>query len=105
MGIDRHELEHRNWRSSSTAPHKEIAREIAEETAPLSIALTRQLLWQFGNAPDYKELLKVDGLLAMQLGSGPDVKEGVMAFLEKRKPKFTGKVSTDMPAAYPWNKE
>jgi hypothetical protein len=29
----------------------------------------------------------------------------VMAFLEKRKPKFTGKVSTDMPAAYPWNKE
>jgi enoyl-CoA hydratase/carnithine racemase len=84
---------------------REIAREIAEETAPLSIALTRQLLWQFGNAPDYKDLLKVDGLLAMQLGSGPDVKEGVMAFLEKRKPKFTGKVSTDMPAAYPWNKE
>jgi hypothetical protein len=31
MGIDRHELEHRNWRSSSTAPHKEIPREIAEQ--------------------------------------------------------------------------
>jgi enoyl-CoA hydratase/carnithine racemase len=81
---------------------RELAKEIAEETAPLSIALTRQLLWKFAGADDYTELLKVDGLLAMQLGSGPDVKEGVMSFLEKRKPRFTGKVSTDMPAAYPW---
>jgi enoyl-CoA hydratase/carnithine racemase len=81
---------------------RELAREIAEETAPLSVALTRQLLWKFAGAGDYSDLLKVDGLLAMQLGSGPDVKEGVMSFLEKRKPRFTGKVSTDMPAAYPW---
>lgn len=79
-----------------------LAREIAEETSPVAIALTRQMLWRFSAATDYKELLTVDGPLAMQLGAGGDVKEGVMAFLEKRKPKFPGKVSKDMPPRYPW---
>lgn len=79
-----------------------LAREIAEETSPIAIALTRQMLWRFAGASDYSELLKIDGVLAMQLGAGADVKEGVMAFLEKRKPQFPGKVSKDMPARYPW---
>lgn len=79
-----------------------LAREIAEETSPIAIALTRQMLWRFAGAPDYSELLKIDGVLAMQLGAGADVKEGVMAFLEKRKPQFPGKVSKDMPVRYPW---
>jgi enoyl-CoA hydratase/carnithine racemase len=81
---------------------KEIAREIAEETAPVSVALTRQLLWRFAGAPHYSELLKLDGPFAMELGAGGDVKEGVAAFLEKRKPRFPGKVSKDMPKRYPW---
>jgi len=81
---------------------KEIAREIAEETAPVSIALTRQMLWRFAGAPDYSELLGIDGPLAATLGSGGDVKEGVAAFLEKRKPRFPGRVSADMPDLYPW---
>jgi enoyl-CoA hydratase/carnithine racemase len=83
---------------------KEIAREIAEETAPVSIALTRQLLWRYAGAPDYSEVLKIDGPLAMELGAGGDVKEGVAAFLEKRKPRFPGRVSTDMPGV-PWDAE
>jgi enoyl-CoA hydratase/carnithine racemase len=81
---------------------REIAREIAEETAPVSIALTRQVLWRFAGAPDYSELLTLDGPLAATLGSGGDVKEGVAAFIEKRKPRFPGRVSTDMPDLYPW---
>jgi len=84
---------------------KELARMIAEETSPVAVALTRQMLWRFSGAPDYRGVLAVDGPLITALGSGPDVKEGVMAFLEKRKPKFPSKVSTDMPAAYPWWKE
>jgi enoyl-CoA hydratase/carnithine racemase len=81
---------------------KAIAQEIAEETAPVSVALTRQLLWRFAGATDYSELLRLDGPFAMELGSGGDVREGVAAFLEKRKPRFPGRVSTDMPKRYPW---
>lgn len=81
---------------------KAIGLEIAQETAPVSIALTRQMLWRAAGAPDPFDLLKIDGALAMELGAGGDVREGVAAFLEKRKPAFPGKVSTDMPARYPW---
>jgi enoyl-CoA hydratase/carnithine racemase len=79
-----------------------IAREIADNTAPVSVALTRQMLWRFSGQPDPFSLLTLDGALSMQLGAGPDVREGVAAFLEKRPPAFPGKVSADMPAQYPW---
>jgi enoyl-CoA hydratase/carnithine racemase len=81
---------------------EEIAREIADETAPVSIALTRQLLWRFAGDEHPWNVLKVDAPLNIELGAAADVKEGVAAFLEKRKPKFPGKVSSDMPAHYPW---
>jgi len=81
---------------------REIAAEIAENTAPVSVALTRQLLWRFASASDPFDLLKIDGAFAMTLGSGGDVKEGVSAFLEKRPPNFPGRVTADMPKGYPW---
>lgn len=81
---------------------REIAEEIASNTAPVSAALTRQLLWRFAGDTLPFNLLKVDGPFAMALGAGPDVREGVAAFLEKRPPAFPGRVTQDMPDGYPW---
>jgi len=79
-----------------------IALDIAQNTAPVSVALTRQLLWRFASAPLPFDLLEVDSALARALGAAPDVKEGAAAFLAKRAPTFTGRPSSDMPAEYPW---
>ncbi|QNE32273.1 enoyl-CoA hydratase [Sphingomonas sp. NBWT7] len=79
-----------------------IAREIAENTAPVSVALTRQMLWRFAGEASPAAALRVDGGFAMALGAGPDVREGVAAFLEKRTPAFPGRIASDMPPGYPW---
>jgi enoyl-CoA hydratase/carnithine racemase len=79
---------------------REIALEIAENTAPVSVAMTRHMLWQYSAMAHPFELLKMDGPLSVELGAGADVKEGVAAFLEKRKPNFPGKVSSDIPKGY-----
>jgi enoyl-CoA hydratase/carnithine racemase len=79
-----------------------LAREIASKTAPVSVALIRQMMWRMLGADDPMEAHKVDSRGIYERGRSEDVKEGVMSFLEKRAPDFKSKVSSDMPDYFPW---
>src|SRR5437868_2474459 len=74
-----------------------IAKEIVENTAPVSIALIRQMAWKMLGADHPMEAHKVDSRGIYSRGASADVKEGVVSFLEKRPPKFPQKVTADMP--------
>ena len=79
-----------------------LAREIADNSAPVSVALTRQMLWRMLGADHPMEAHKVDSRSIYARGRMQDVKEGISSFLEKRPPVFTEKVSKDMPDFVPW---
>jgi enoyl-CoA hydratase/carnithine racemase len=84
--------------------HK-LAVEIRDNTAPVSIALTRQMMWRGAGMDDPMEAHKVDSRGIYARGASQDVKEGVVSFLEKRPAIFPEKVSKDMPPYFPWWKE
>jgi enoyl-CoA hydratase/carnithine racemase len=77
-----------------------IARRIAQ-FSPVAIALTRQMLYRTSAQDHPLEAHKVDSL-AIFYTSQKSGKEGVASFREKRPPNFTDRISTDMPAFYPW---
>ena len=79
-----------------------LAREIAAKTAPVSVALIRQMMWRMLGADDPMEAHKVDSRGIYTRGRSDDVKEGVVSFLEKRPAMFKDKVSSDMPDYFPW---
>jgi enoyl-CoA hydratase/carnithine racemase len=79
-----------------------LAREIADNTSAVAVALARQMLWRMAGADHPMEAHKVDSRGIYAMGASPDVKEGIAAFLEKRAPHFPMKPSSDMPAFYPW---
>ena len=83
----------------------ELAREIADNTAPVSVALTRQMLWRMLGADHPMEAHIVDSRAIAFMGESADVKEGVQSFLEKRQPRFKLRPSQDRPDFYPWWKD
>jgi enoyl-CoA hydratase/carnithine racemase len=81
---------------------REIAREIADNTSAVSVALIRQMMWRMLGADHPMEAHKVDSRGIYHMGRSADAREGVEAFLEKRPAQFPGKVSKDLPEFYPW---
>ncbi|HZZ88922.1 MAG TPA: crotonase/enoyl-CoA hydratase family protein [Caulobacteraceae bacterium] len=74
-----------------------LAREIADNTAPVSVAITRQLIWRMAGAAHPMDAHMADSRGIQQRGAQNDVREGVTSFLEKRAPKYPDKVSKDLP--------
>jgi len=81
------------------------ARRLAEGTAPVSVALTRQMLWRGLGMSHPMQAHQVDSRGILSRGRSADVAEGVGAFLEKRPAVFPDRVSTDMPDFFPWWEE
>ncbi|MEN9856469.1 MAG: hypothetical protein RLZZ157_1595 [Pseudomonadota bacterium] len=79
-----------------------LAREIVDNTAPVSIALTRQMMWRMLGADHPMEAHKIDSRGVYARGQTHDAREGVMSFLEKRAPQFVASVAKDMPDFFPW---
>ncbi|AYJ84903.1 enoyl-CoA hydratase (plasmid) [Sphingomonas paeninsulae] len=80
---------------------REIAREIVDNTSPISVALTRQLLWRLAGAAHPMAAHMADSRAVHFRGPTADTKEGIASFLEKRKPHFPGKVSDGLPDIFP----
>ncbi|MEV4053446.1 enoyl-CoA hydratase-related protein [Amycolatopsis sp. NPDC049688] len=79
-----------------------LAREIVETTAPVSVAVTRQLLYRMASAGSPFPVHELDSKLIGGLGTNPDAVEGVLSFLQKRPPSFGLRVERDLPDYLPW---
>ena len=83
----------------------ETAHRLTEASAPVSVALNRQLLWQMAGAAHPMDAHRMESIYIAQRGPSADAVEGAQSFLEKRPPAFPLKVSTDLPAEVPWSQE
>jgi enoyl-CoA hydratase/carnithine racemase len=78
-----------------------LAREIADNTAPVSVALARRLMWTMLGAEHPMIAHRADSRGMFQRGRSADVREGVASFLEKRPAKFPDRVSDGLPDVFP----
>jgi len=99
-------LVHRLYESDQVLPAAyELAEELASKTAPVSVAVTRQLLYRMAAQDSPFPARDLDSQLIAGAAGNPDAIEGVVSFLQRRPPEFTGRVSTDLPDYLPWRKQ
>jgi enoyl-CoA hydratase/carnithine racemase len=82
-----------------------LAKELTADSAPVSVALTRQMMWRMLGAAHPMEAHKMDSRAIWSRGQSGDAKEGVASFLEKRAAHYPDTVSSDMPHFVPWMDE
>lgn len=82
-----------------------LAKELTADSAPVSVGLTRQMMWRMLGASHPMEAHKLDSRAIWVRGQGGDAKEGVTSFLEKRPAHYTDSVASDLPHFSPWMDE
>ena len=83
----------------------DITKNMVKNSAPVSIALTRQMLWRSLEGSGPYDAHIVESKAIDSRGASKDAKEGVSSFLEKRASEFKNQVSSDMPEFFPWWKD
>jgi len=84
---------------------RDLAREIADHSAPVSVALARRMMWTMLGAPHPMDAHRADSRAMFARGRSADAVEGVTSFLEKRDANFTDRVSDGLPDILPWLEE
>ena len=79
-----------------------LAREIADNTSAVSVAMTRAMLWRLSAQTHPMAAHRVDSRAIYRLSRSADAREGIQSFLEKRPPSYPNRVGADMPDFYPW---
>jgi enoyl-CoA hydratase/carnithine racemase len=80
----------------------QIAREIIDNAAPVSVALARRMMWRMLGAEHPMLAHRADSRGMFARGQSADAREGVTAFLEKRPARFPDRVSDGLPDLFPW---
>lgn len=81
---------------------RDLAQQLTAQSAPVSVALTRQMLWRMMGAASPIDAHRLDSRLVWSRGSSADAREGVASFLEKRAANYPDKVASDLPHFSPW---
>ncbi len=80
---------------------REIATDIADHTAAVSVALTRQMMWRMLGADHPMKAHRADSRAILDRGRSADTREGVTSFLEKRAAVYNDRVSDSFPDVFP----
>ncbi len=80
----------------------ETARQLVQDASPLSVAVTRRMMWHALTMPHPMDAHRMESALVRALGSMPDAREGIAAFLEKRTARFASHPSRDLGQFVHW---
>lgn len=83
----------------------ELAGELIRTTAPVSVAVIRQMLYRMSPLESPLAVQRLDSRLIAGCATSPDTAEGILSFLQRRDPQWSGEVPEDLPPYLPWRGE